>query len=67
MPKIEEDEKSWLRRPTLYKGVVELYKKKMEILEAEILCLQLVIVMIVVREVLSSRLLYKFNRADRRS
>ena len=28
MPKIEEDGKSWLRRPKLYKGVVELYKKK---------------------------------------
>jgi len=28
MPKIEEDGKSWLRRPELYKGVVEPYKKK---------------------------------------
>ena len=28
MPKIEEDGKSWFRRPKLYKGVVELYKKK---------------------------------------
>ena len=28
MPKIEEDGKSWLRRPKLYKGVVEPYKKK---------------------------------------
>ena len=27
MPKIEEDGKSWLRRPKLYKGVVEPYKK----------------------------------------
>ena len=27
MPKIEEDGKSWLRRPKLYKGVVESYKK----------------------------------------
>jgi hypothetical protein len=26
LPKIEEDEKSWLRRPKLYKGVVEPYK-----------------------------------------
>ena len=26
--KIEEDGKSWLRRPKLYKGVVEPYKKK---------------------------------------
>jgi hypothetical protein len=25
---IEEDGKSWLRRPKLYKGVVEPYKKK---------------------------------------
>jgi len=33
----------------------------MEILGAEILCVQLVIIMIIVREVLSSRLLYKFN------
>ena len=39
----------------------------MEILGAEILCLQLVIIMIIVREVLSSCLLYKFNRADGRS
>ena len=28
MPKIEEDGKSWLRRPKLYKGVLEPYKKK---------------------------------------
>ena len=28
LPKLEEDGKSWLRRPKLYKGVVELYKKK---------------------------------------
>jgi hypothetical protein len=29
LPKIEEDgKKSWLRRPKLYKGVVEPYKKK---------------------------------------
>ena len=28
MPKIEEDGKSWLRRPKLYKGVIESYKKK---------------------------------------
>ena len=28
MPKIEEDGKSWLRKPKLYKGVVEPYKKK---------------------------------------
>ena len=28
MPKIEEDGKRWLRRPKLYKGVVEPYKKK---------------------------------------
>ena len=28
MPKIEEDGKSWLRRPKLYKGVVEPYKEK---------------------------------------
>ena len=28
MPKIEEDGKSWLRRPKLYKGVVEPCKKK---------------------------------------
>ena len=28
MPKIEEDGKSWLRRPKLYKGIVEPYKKK---------------------------------------
>ena len=28
MPKIEEDGKSWLRRPKLYKGVVEPDKKK---------------------------------------
>ena len=28
MPKIEEDGKSWLRRPKLYKGVREPYKKK---------------------------------------
>ena len=28
MPKIEEDGKSWLRRPKLYKGVVEPYKKR---------------------------------------
>ena len=28
MPKIEEDGKSWLRRPKLYRGVVEPYKKK---------------------------------------
>ena len=28
MPKIEGDGKSWLRRPKLYKGVVEPYKKK---------------------------------------
>ena len=28
MPKVEEDGKSWLRRPKLYKGVVEPYKKK---------------------------------------
>ena len=28
MPKIEEDGKSWLRRPKLCKGVVEPYKKK---------------------------------------
>jgi len=28
LPKIEEDGKSWLRRPKLYKGVVEPYKKK---------------------------------------
>ena len=28
MPKIEEDGKSWLRRPKLYKGDVEPYKKK---------------------------------------
>ena len=27
MPKIEEDGKSWLRRPKFYKGVVEPYKK----------------------------------------
>jgi len=26
--KIEEDGKSWLRRPKLYKGVVDPYKKK---------------------------------------
>ena len=28
MPKIEEDGKSWLRKPNLYEGVVEPYKKK---------------------------------------
>ena len=28
MPKIEEDGKSWLRKPKLYKGVVEPYKKE---------------------------------------
>ena len=28
MPKIEEDGKSWLRRPKVYKRVVEPYKKK---------------------------------------
>ena len=28
MPKIEEAGKSWLRRPKLYKGVVEPYKKR---------------------------------------
>jgi hypothetical protein len=28
LPKIEEDGKGWLRRPKLYKGVVEPYKKK---------------------------------------
>jgi len=28
LPKIEEDGKSKLRRPKLYKGVVEPYKKK---------------------------------------
>ena len=28
MPKIEEDGKSWLRRPKLYKRVVEQHKKK---------------------------------------
>jgi len=28
LPKIEEDGKSWLRTPKLYKGVVEPYKKK---------------------------------------
>jgi len=28
LPKIEEDGKSWLRRPKLYKGVVEPCKKK---------------------------------------
>ena len=28
MPKIEEDGKRWLRRPKLYKGVVEPYKEK---------------------------------------
>ena len=28
LSKIEEDGKSWLRRPKLYKGVVEPYKKK---------------------------------------
>ena len=32
MPKIEGDGKSWLRRPKLYKGVVEPYKKKIIIL-----------------------------------
>ena len=31
MPKIEEDGKSWLRKPKLYKGVVEPYKKKKKI------------------------------------
>ena len=29
MPKIEEDGKSWLREPKLYKGVAEPYKKKL--------------------------------------
>jgi len=28
LPKIEEDGKSWLRRPELYKRVVEPHKKK---------------------------------------
>jgi hypothetical protein len=28
LPKIEEEGKSWLRRPKLYKGFVEPYKKK---------------------------------------
>jgi hypothetical protein len=28
LPKIDEDGKSWLRRPNPYKGVVEPYKKK---------------------------------------
>ena len=28
LPKIDDDGKSWLRRPKLYKGVVETYKKK---------------------------------------
>ena len=28
MPEIEEDGKSWLRRPKLYKGVVQPYKEK---------------------------------------
>jgi len=31
LPNIEEDGKSWLRRPKLYKGVVEPYKKKKKI------------------------------------
>ena len=31
MTKIEEDGKSWLRRPKLYKGVVEPYKEKEKI------------------------------------
>ena len=34
MPKIEEDGKRWLRRPKLYKGVVEPYKKKKEVAES---------------------------------
>ena len=32
LPKIEEDGKSWLRRPKLYKRVVEQHKKKKNIL-----------------------------------
>jgi hypothetical protein len=31
LPKIEEDEKSWLRGPKLYKRVVEPHKKKKDI------------------------------------
>jgi len=32
LPKIEGDGKSWLRKPKLYKGVVEPYKKKRRVL-----------------------------------
>ena len=38
MPKIEEDGKSWLRRPKLYKGVVEPYKKKKKIFVIVLSC-----------------------------
>jgi hypothetical protein len=31
LPKIEEDGKSCLRRPKLYKGVVQPYKKKKKV------------------------------------
>ena len=37
MPKIEEDGKSWLRRPKLYKRVVEPHKKQKKI---RILCVE---------------------------
>jgi len=33
LPKIEGDGMSWLRRPKLYKGVVESYKKKKNLLD----------------------------------
>ena len=37
MLKIEEDGKSWLRKPKLYKGVVEPYKKKKILIDLEII------------------------------
>jgi len=36
--KIEEDGKSWLRRPKLYKGIVEPYKKKKRLIFVEERC-----------------------------
>ena len=38
MPKIEEDGKSWLRRPKLYTGVVEPYKKKKKVFVSLLRC-----------------------------
>ena len=60
MPKIEEDGKSWLRRPKLYKGVVEPYKKNLRSMQIVIVINKMILVC--GNEMAANKLFFHFLR-----